>query len=144
MTELYNANILSKIQEILQYLYEWFAIVDDSPLSSSLYGWNTVEGLQNLKLLDMHNVVRISPLCHTDGCCMGSKRNINQINPTKLSSICLKYMYKHAKWIMFAHETARETVVFICLYRYMYTILFELVPYVRGKHLKSFRVANLS
>ena len=29
-------SILSKIQEILQYLYEWFAIVDDSLLSSSL------------------------------------------------------------------------------------------------------------
>ena len=29
-------NILSKFQEILQYLYEWFAIVDDSLLSSPL------------------------------------------------------------------------------------------------------------
>ena len=28
---------MSKFQEILQYLYEWFAIVDDSLLSSSLY-----------------------------------------------------------------------------------------------------------
>ena len=30
-------DILSKFQEILQYLYELFAIVDDSLLSSSLY-----------------------------------------------------------------------------------------------------------
>ena len=50
---------------------------------------------------------------------MESKRAINQINLIKLSSICLKYMYKNAKWIMFAHETARETVVFT---PYKYTL----------------------
>ena len=50
---------------------------------------------------------------------------------------------------MFAHETARETVVFTP-YRYTYVCTgtlyynYELGPYVRGKHLKSFRVANLS
>ena len=49
---------------------------------------------------------------------------------------------------MFAHETARETVVFTpYIYTYVCTgtlyYIFELVPYVRGKHLKSFRVANI-
>ena len=40
---------MSKFQEILQYLYEWFAIVDDSLLSSSLY-WNGIYDLNNIKL----------------------------------------------------------------------------------------------
>ena len=63
----------------------------------------------------MQNVARISPLWHADDCWMDSKRNIKQINPIKLSIICLKYMYKHAKMNYVRSRdsrTARETVVF--------------------------------
>ena len=91
----------------------------------------------------MQNVARIS---------QDSKRNINQINNIKISSICLKYMNKHAKInFMFSHETARGTVgltpnkytyIFTCT---LYSVLFELVPTsAENIQFKSFRVANLS
>ena len=82
---------------------------------------------------------------------MDSKRNINQINNIKISSICLKCMYKHAKINMFSHETARETVgltpnkyTYICTCHTLYSVLFELVSTSAENIFKSFRVANLS
>ena len=45
-------NILSKFHEILQYLYEWFAIVDDSLLSSSLYILRCRENMDNTQVIE--------------------------------------------------------------------------------------------
>ena len=64
---------MSKFQEILQYLYEWFAIVDDSLLSSSLYFFLTFLDQSSLRRVGNQNITEI---CSSENGCYNFKLTI--------------------------------------------------------------------